>query len=79
MNNSDPLIADIDRTGDDVLFRIEELTDGKIGDDDKHGWRPLLVACAREINNLRDELESIRDELREISEAITSNEVKRSS
>lgn len=52
-------IPDIARAGDDLLARIDELTVGKIGQDDRDGWRCLLLACGKEIGRLRSELKGI--------------------
>lgn len=52
---SDPLLPDRARTGDDLLTRIDELTES-LDAEATHGWRPLLVACGREIGHLRAEL-----------------------
>lgn len=46
---SDPTITDSDRTGLDLLARLAELHRNQTGD----GWRPLLLACEREIVRLR--------------------------
>lgn len=46
---SDPEINDIDRTGQDLLDRIAELTDAGQLMEGPNGWRPLLVACRFEI------------------------------
>lgn len=65
--SSDPSMPDRARFGDDLLLRIDELTVGRIPEGgDGNGWRPLLVACGREI------------ELRGIAERIRQNEEKRS-
>ena len=62
---SDTSIADIERTGEDLLERIKELTPAdKLADDRAgNGWRSLLVACQNEIVRLRQSAESAaRDE-----------------
>lgn len=54
MKPSDPLIADIDRTGDDLLARIQELASNRqLSEADGNGWIFLLLACEREIRKLR--------------------------
>lgn len=52
---SDPTTPDRDRTGADLLARIDELTtEAKLSDyPDGNGWRHLLAACKREIEDLR--------------------------
>lgn len=45
---SDPTIDDINRTGLDLLERIRELT-CSIEEGHVNGWKPLLVACDREL------------------------------
>ena len=45
---SDPTIDDIDRVGLDLLERIWELT-CSIEEGHVNGWKPLLVACDREL------------------------------
>lgn len=47
---SDWTIPDNERTGQDLLARIGELTQGVGGPG--NGWRFLLLACAREIRRL---------------------------
>jgi hypothetical protein len=51
IDDSDPTIDDSDREGSDLLARIEELTPG---DPTGNGWRPLLVACRKQIARLRE-------------------------
>jgi hypothetical protein len=53
---SDPTIDDSDRAGSDLLARIEELTPNN---PTGNGWRPLLVACRKQIARLRDELDRL--------------------
>jgi len=45
---SDTTIDDIDRVGLDLLERIRELT-CSIEEGHVNGWKPLLVACYREL------------------------------
>lgn len=54
---SDPELPDIARFGDDLLARIDELTDGKIPEDcNGNGWRCVLKAAGAEIGRLRGQL-----------------------
>jgi hypothetical protein len=55
----DPGIDDSDRTGDDLIARIQELHRNKEG----IGWRPLLYACERELIDQRRDLIDQRREL----------------
>lgn len=56
-NASDPVIPDVARCGDDLLARIDELTEGKIPEDcDGNGWRCVLKAAGAEIGRLRGQL-----------------------
>lgn len=54
---SDPTIDDYDRTGDDLVARIDELSRGcGVYDETKNGWRPLLAACKREIKKQQEKI-----------------------
>lgn len=62
---SDPELPDLARCGNDLLDRIDELTecvrDGSRGDG--NGWRCVLLAARREITRLRAELMGIADRI----------------
>lgn len=66
---SDPETPDLARCGNDLLDRIDELTecvrerDYSSSKADGNGWRCLLVACRREIVRLRAELMGIADRI----------------
>lgn len=53
---SDPQIDDINRTGDDLVNRILELTGRENLNAEPNGWRPLLYAAGVEIESLRRRL-----------------------
>jgi hypothetical protein len=68
---SDPETRDVDRTGDDLLARIDELTDGKTPEGaDGDGWRFLLLACKREIECYEAMKEGVQERIADLEKTV---------